>query len=544
MTKCFNWQSVNTLGYDNNKKSLISFENSDFSKRFAYKTSLDYAYFMKQGRPFFSYYHFIQSQLKKYGKIHKTLMQEAKLRCNLILIDHYDDPTIVNSCLTFSEFMNADTFKLKLTICLMKILFEYYKRRGMDEHLAGEKCKLVFKEFFTGELNCERVVSMFEHILVNKLIENFDLKKMFTLEAASIWLPLMCFCKAFSLPYSCKYLQICAESNQWLMFLMFAQIYQIPRYQVISTLEHFNDVGLKQHLEYSLHNVINLPNSSSDKATNKNKLKSNQRTKKIVKKLSRKIKSASSGSSSESEDKNEASKPTIKLNEESLDSIDFYELLINCQNMSDPVFQLQIESLRWFAPVLSVFATFYQQHDKISCLCAFLYASMKHAVPINEKINKMSELKTNTRSKSILFGLDDLKEAVQVAASKSYLRTLLNSLKIFLPNSILEIYVEFLYGVFIIKDTKQAHKLYSNYKYELIKVTLSKHQSYIPIEWYEEVINKLTRITILKCYTIDDLLILTKILTQSKFFLLEQNNFSKRSFLIIAIFNYQSCIID
>ena len=103
-----------------------------------------------------------------------------------------------------------------------------------------------------------------------------------------------------------------------------------------------------------------------------------------------------------------------------------------------------------------------------------------------------------------------------MTASKSYLRTLLNSLKIFLPNSILDIYVEFIYSVFVIKDLKQAQKLYSNYKYELIKITLSKHQSYIPIEWYEEVINKLTKITIIKCYTIDDLLILTKIITQSK----------------------------
>ena len=151
MTKCFNWQEANSFGYENNKKSLLSFENAEFSKRFAYKTSLDYAYFMKQGRPFFAYYYFIQNQFKKYGKIHKTLMQEAKLRANLILIDNYDDPVTVNSCLTFSEFLTADTFKLKLTVCLMKILFEYYKRRGMDEQSAGEKCKLVFKEFFTGK---------------------------------------------------------------------------------------------------------------------------------------------------------------------------------------------------------------------------------------------------------------------------------------------------------------------------------------------------------------------------------------------------------
>lgn len=84
------------------------------------------------------------------------------------------------------------------------------------------------------------------------------------MKACSVWLPLMCFCKIHNLPYTCKYLQLCAESNEWLMFLMFAQIYQIPRYQVISSLEYFNDIGLKQHLEYALHNVINSAVSTED----------------------------------------------------------------------------------------------------------------------------------------------------------------------------------------------------------------------------------------------------------------------------------------
>ena len=49
------------------------------------------------------------------------------------------------------------------------------------------------------------------------------------------------------------------------MFLMFAQMYQIPLYQVISALEYFSDICLKQHLEYALHNVIN--SASSDELT-------------------------------------------------------------------------------------------------------------------------------------------------------------------------------------------------------------------------------------------------------------------------------------
>jgi hypothetical protein len=45
---------------------------------------------------------------------------------------------------------------------------------------------------------------------------------------------------------------------------------------------------------------------------------------------------------------------------DTLESIDFYELLISCQNSPDQVFRLQLEALRWQTPVLAVFATFYQ----------------------------------------------------------------------------------------------------------------------------------------------------------------------------------------
>jgi hypothetical protein len=122
---------------------------------------------------------------------------------------------------------------------------------------------------------------------------------------------------------------------------------------------------------------------------------------------------------------------------------------------------------------------------------------------------------SQSNSKGILFGLNDLNDAILLAASKSYLRTLLNSLRIFMPKTILDIYAEFVYNIFVAKDINQSIKLYSDYKHELIKLTLSKHQSYIPLEWYEDVINKLTRITIIKCNIIDDLQNLTNVLGQT-----------------------------
>jgi len=413
----------------------------------------------------------------------------------------------------FGELINANTFKLKLNVHLMQTLYDYYIRRGMEPAVSREKCRHTFTEVFKEELDPEHLVSIFEQVLVDTMIEKFDQKNMFTVEASETWLPLMCFCKINNLPYTSKYLQLCAESNDWLMFLMFSQIYQIPRFQVISCLEYFQDIGLKQHLEYALHNVINSNSNSStsEVASVIPQPKNNKKRTKKTKPLNSRIIADKSTDEESSSGDYEASVTSADQYENSLDSIDFYELLINCQNVPDPILQLQLESLRWYTPVLSVFATFYEQHDKISCLCTFLYSSMMLTCPNINALLQASK-NTTTSGKSVLFGLNELKEVVLIAASSSYLRTLLNALKIFIPNTILDIYVEFLYNVFVNKDVETAKKLYQMYRIEFTKITLNKHKSYIPLEWYEEVINKIMRITLLKCQTADDLHNLNKIL--------------------------------
>lgn len=144
--------------------SLLSFDNQEFVNQYAYKEDLDYGFFLKQGRPFFAYYIFIINQIRKYGKMHKTMlvmlflrlmtsikldllllfrfrMDEARIRTHVIAIQNYENDTIVSSCVIFSELINGNTFKIKLNVHLMKIiLFDYYKKRGIDEKSASDKC--------------------------------------------------------------------------------------------------------------------------------------------------------------------------------------------------------------------------------------------------------------------------------------------------------------------------------------------------------------------------------------------------------------------
>lgn len=67
-------------------------------------------------------------------------MEEARLRTNLILIENFQNMRITSACLIFCELVGADVFRLKLNIHLMSILTEHYRKRGMDETQALDKC--------------------------------------------------------------------------------------------------------------------------------------------------------------------------------------------------------------------------------------------------------------------------------------------------------------------------------------------------------------------------------------------------------------------
>lgn len=105
-------------------------------------------------------------------------MEEAKLRNTLILIENFNSPRVVSSCLAFAELLNSDTFKLKLNVYLLKTLNDYYTHRGMDREVSAVKCQQIFVDFFKGDLDAKRLVSVFEQVLVDIMIEKFDVKKM------------------------------------------------------------------------------------------------------------------------------------------------------------------------------------------------------------------------------------------------------------------------------------------------------------------------------------------------------------------------------
>ncbi len=65
------------------------------------------------------------------------------------MIENYKDSKITSSCIAFSELINADTFKLKLTLHMMNILYDHYKKHGLDQQMADEKCSKIKIIFLT-----------------------------------------------------------------------------------------------------------------------------------------------------------------------------------------------------------------------------------------------------------------------------------------------------------------------------------------------------------------------------------------------------------
>lgn len=67
-------------------------------------------------------------------------IEEARLRTQLILINDFQNFRTISSCVHFTDLIESDSFKLKLNVELVNILFDYYVKQGMEEKLVREKC--------------------------------------------------------------------------------------------------------------------------------------------------------------------------------------------------------------------------------------------------------------------------------------------------------------------------------------------------------------------------------------------------------------------
>ena len=129
----------------------------------------------------------------------------------------------------------------------------------------------------------------------------------------------------------------------------------------------------------------------------------------------------------------------------------------------------------------------------------------------------------DTNRYACLNSLDELRDAIVTAAARKRLKTLCNALRIFMPNSLLDKYVDFLRSVFArhVEDGSGgdeeettlivSKRLLAEYKREALSLTTSNKNanaaaaSAQQLEWFEDVIEKITRITILSCYSLADL---------------------------------------
>ena len=89
-------------------------------------------------------------------------MEEARLRSHVIAIKNYENYRILSSSILFSELIHGHTFKIKLNIHIIKnILFDYYKKRGLDEKLASEKCSKTLLKVRFRIIKCKIILFLF-----------------------------------------------------------------------------------------------------------------------------------------------------------------------------------------------------------------------------------------------------------------------------------------------------------------------------------------------------------------------------------------------
>ncbi|NWX91422.1 SPTCS protein, partial [Nothoprocta pentlandii] len=457
-TRLFGWQSTNTLALSDTSSDFPHFSSPELVNKYAIVERLDFLYYLHHGRPSFAFGTFLVQQLVK-SKSPKQLIQQAGKEAYVLALSFFHVPSIAAACVCFLELLGLDSLKLRVDLKVANIVFNYKTKNEESQHNAIREAfvekltKLADDEkaaaaATTEILTCleEAFWDTVEHQGVNELSN----------DSRRQWSLVMQFCKLHNTRLSSSYLKECAKSNDWLQFIIQAQLYSFQPDEVISLLQDFTPV-LRDHLTLAWEKLSFLyPDGGS----------------------------SLSGAAGASESKNEEN---------------LFQILLQCQGNSNPSCYLLTEGMRQHSPFLSVLAACFQDANIIHCLCVWIITTVDN-VTRAEATNHIQNSVENHE-----WDLDDLSLIWKVLLRKEKSRTLINGFQLFLKDSPL-LYILDMYELCMNfkKYTEAKTKLdmfQTIFSCTQLKTTEEQTPPQLPVQWLESQASFLLELMVQQCRT-------------------------------------------
>uniref|UniRef100_A0A8C2NR63 Spatacsin C-terminal domain-containing protein n=1 Tax=Capra hircus TaxID=9925 RepID=A0A8C2NR63_CAPHI len=255
-SRLFGWQSANTLAIGDAASQLPHFSSPDLVGKYAVVERLNYAYYLRHGRPSFAFGTFLVQELTK-SKTPKQLIQQVGSEAYGLGLSCFHISSIGAACVCFLELLGLDSLKLRVDMKVANIILNYKcgsedaQYNSIRESLAETLSKLAVGERAATE---ELLALLEEGVWAGMQLAHGP---------SSQWAVVAQFCRLHSTRPSTSYLRECARASDWLQFIVHSQLHGHHPEEVKYLLQHFSPV-LQDHLRLAFENLPSVSNSRMD----------------------------------------------------------------------------------------------------------------------------------------------------------------------------------------------------------------------------------------------------------------------------------------
>ena len=271
VARMFQWQQTNKVSDDGARLAMPHF-SGEMSERFALIETLDFKYYLQQGRPLHAYDVYKKSVTCGSSVINP---QQVVRSVSELAIMHFHDDAITSACLMFFELLHDDSAAMSLRddVAVAQRIFKYESRRlggnPTSAHitvnspgLAAAILALSYPPLTSAVLSPTLRTKSPEDSAQN-VLERLDASTAWLVKtdaggsagtAALLggvrsWQLVNRFCRKYMLPFRKTFLETCASSDNWALFLGFAQLERIPLSLVLNVADaSFRDPAIQSHV--------------------------------------------------------------------------------------------------------------------------------------------------------------------------------------------------------------------------------------------------------------------------------------------------------
>ncbi|KAL6259083.1 hypothetical protein P5V15_009005 [Pogonomyrmex californicus] len=433
---------------------LPTFTNEILIKKYGHQETLTYGYYLKEGRPNMAAHCLTYTQAKLLGNVSSHRKFKAALYAHVLALRNLDKSDIVCSSISFIELLRIDSSNLRLHVTVAK-----YVQEQLNISIGNLLENVVYKS----QTDLKSVMSYLEQSFQKHLLnETFMCDNAQFVEALKIWDIIVRFARVHDYVLSDTLLKYLANHHLWFEFITVCHIFAYPTTQVLENAELFNNASIREHLLTCLNNdKLNKSQSYEQKPKSRDTRQLSSKQHKIGSEEHESPISTSTGIEIDATSIEHVSNSYVSTPSDN----NLWLTILNCHQSQDPPGALINASRSNLRPILTILATCYEP----SSVAAYCYCWMVISIGREDILFDYTECLEQQ-----IWPSDKVSELLNKMIQCGFINTVNQAYKIFMPDSILNPFFEFLMQAISYGEFKENQRYLIEFKSQCSSLKYNK----------------------------------------------------------------------